>query len=587
MAVLGAPDIGRPFQNSRVDVTKVHGRWPLHEPSAGHMLALSEVEQANREGTVGQSRKSVIAIAAVVAIVAAGAALLIAGVGTATADEVRFQNVSDPGPAPFTAPTDVATTESDGSSSDSASSTDSSTETSSSESSTTESTESTTSESAGSPSAAGGSDGETEEEPKPGTFGGTGDNKVCDREKLIEELSQDPDKLSAWAEVAGVDATEEAVGSYIRELTPSTLTQDTQVTNHSYVGGEANAYQAILEKGTAVLVDEDGKPVARCRCGNPLSEPLQLEPETKCYQCAANYQPPPPCEGRCYRPVTNPPPVKPDPGKPQPPVPPVIPPGDVVQTAKDALEACRQAKGSLEACRVEYDKTRDLCAKDPLNKACDSTVCFEGALDVASDGCPTYLDRGVALEVCLKIGAQAEKNACLKRIDDLAKKCLADPKAADCTKDPKIKRVNLIGKCITTPSRPECAALQVDCAKNPSQFRCDALKGTCTQNPARPDCKAASEFLEKCVKTPTLPECKTVEPKKALPALKGEDEPAAQEGDQPPTGEEGSGEPIGEGTDTGGGDAGGGDTSGGDTGGGGETPAPEAEPETTPPPEGE
>ena len=47
------------------------------------------------------SRKAVIAVSAVVAIFAAAAALLIAGVGTATADEVRFQNVSDPGPAPF------------------------------------------------------------------------------------------------------------------------------------------------------------------------------------------------------------------------------------------------------------------------------------------------------------------------------------------------------------------------------------------------------------------------------------------------------------------------------------------------------
>ena len=83
------------------------------------------------------------------------------------------------------------------------------------------------------------------------------------------------------------------------------------MTNHSFSGGEAKGYQAILEKGTAVLVDEDGKAVARCRCGNPLTEPLQLEAETKCYECAANYTPPPPCEGQCFQPEPEAPPTKP------------------------------------------------------------------------------------------------------------------------------------------------------------------------------------------------------------------------------------------------------------------------------------
>ena len=176
------------------------------------------------------SRKAVIAVSAVVAIFAAAAALLIAGVGTATADEVRFQNVSDPGPAPFTAPADVAI----------APSGEASTSSSSSESSTSESTTDTT-ESTGSspseptdPSSAGGSEGSSEEEPKPGTFGGSGKNKVCDREKLIEELIADPDKLSAWADTVGIDADAQTVADFIRELRPSTLTQDTQVTNHSF-----------------------------------------------------------------------------------------------------------------------------------------------------------------------------------------------------------------------------------------------------------------------------------------------------------------------------------------------------------------
>jgi hypothetical protein len=523
-----------------------------------------------------QSRKSVFVIAGVVAVVAAVGALLIAGVGSATADEVRFQNVSEPGPDPFTAPTDVAKTATGGTDTASTPS-PSSTETPSTGSETestppTESTDSTGSgESSGSSeSSAGGSSSGDDSEPKEGTFGGTGSNTVCDREKLITELSQDPDRLSAWAEVAGVEATEEAVGEYIRELRPSTLTEDTQVTNHSFTGGEARPYQAILQKGTAVLVDEDGKPVARCRCGNPLTEPLELEAETKCYECPRNYTPPPPCEGRCYEPEPNPPPVTGGGGGAGGTGTTTPPPTDDIKSAKDALDACRRSKGSIEACRTEYEKARELCAASPLNPACDSTVCFEGAIDVASNGCPTYLDRGVALEVCLKIASQAEKNACLKRIDDLAKKCLADPKATDCTKDPKIKRVNLIGKCITTPSRPECAALQLDCQSNPSQFRCDALRNTCTNDPNRPDCKAAAKLKEACDKDPNKPECKSV-PKKAAPTLAPEEE--EEEAPEEPGTEETPDPGTGETTDpgTGGGEAP--STGGGE--GTGETPAPE------------
>jgi hypothetical protein len=61
------------------------------------------------------------------------------------------------------------------------------------------------------------------------------------------------------------------------------------------VNGHAVAFQAILQAGTAVLVDKDGKPVTRCRCGNPLLEPVFYK-EATCYGCPPNYRPPPPCE---------------------------------------------------------------------------------------------------------------------------------------------------------------------------------------------------------------------------------------------------------------------------------------------------
>jgi hypothetical protein len=221
------------------------------------------------------------------------------------------------------------------------------------------------------------------EQGKPGAFGGSGSNTVCDREKLIAELLADPDKLSAWAETVGIDNDPQTVADFIRKLHPVTLTRDTQVTNHSYSGGSAHAYQAILPKGTAVLADADGKPVARCRCGNPLSEPAELEKQTRCLNCPPNYQPPPPCKGKCYRPEPGAPKVKP------------IGTKDPIQKPKVELEKCRKANGSLKECRPEYEKVRVLCAANPLNPACDSSICFQGSIFIGgSFACSSYIDRG-------------------------------------------------------------------------------------------------------------------------------------------------------------------------------------------------
>ena len=127
-----------------------------------------------------------------------------------------------------------------------------------------------------------------------GPFGGTGSDLVCDRDLLITSLKARPDRLVEWARVGGVDPTIKAVGTYISKLHPVTLTRDTRVTNHSFVNGRAVAYQAILAAGTAVLVDNFGNPVVRCRCGNPLLKPVFI-PSAVCFDCPPRYQPPPPC----------------------------------------------------------------------------------------------------------------------------------------------------------------------------------------------------------------------------------------------------------------------------------------------------
>ncbi len=128
-----------------------------------------------------------------------------------------------------------------------------------------------------------------------GPFGGTGSDLVCDRELLIRSLRARPERLREWARVLDVRPTVTAVSRYIRRLRAVTLTRDTRVTNHSFVNGRAVGFQAILQAGTAVLVDKDGKPVARCRCGNPLLEPIFIE-TAKCFGCPPNYHPPPECE---------------------------------------------------------------------------------------------------------------------------------------------------------------------------------------------------------------------------------------------------------------------------------------------------
>jgi len=202
-------------------------------------------------------------------VVAALLVLLLAGVGVfvlaggedeASAQTVRFQQPTDPGPDPFTRRADVR--------------------------------------------------GEDRVRVGSGPFGGTGSDLVCDRDMLIRSLRARPDRLREWARVLGIEPTAGAVTRYIRRLRPVTLTRDTRVTNHSFVGGRAVAFQAILQAGTAVLVDDSGKPVVRCRCGNPLLEPLPIE-EAKCLACPADYRPPPPCSdyADCYRRYPHPPPV--------------------------------------------------------------------------------------------------------------------------------------------------------------------------------------------------------------------------------------------------------------------------------------
>lgn len=103
----------------------------------------------------------------------------------------------------------------------------------------------------------------------PGLYGGTMKTSQCDAKKLVSFLEAHPEKAAAWAEVQGIAPSE--IRSFVAGLTPLILRSDTLVTNHGYVDGRATTVAAVLEAGTAVLVNDRGLPVVKCYCGNPLT----------------------------------------------------------------------------------------------------------------------------------------------------------------------------------------------------------------------------------------------------------------------------------------------------------------------------
>ena len=105
----------------------------------------------------------------------------------------------------------------------------------------------------------------------PGLYGGTQDKASCDVEQMVEFLSSHAAEGKAWASAAGVNVDD--LPEYLRSLTAVVLRADTRVINHGFKGGKATPREAVLQAGTAVLVDERGVPRAKCACGNPLLPP--------------------------------------------------------------------------------------------------------------------------------------------------------------------------------------------------------------------------------------------------------------------------------------------------------------------------
>ncbi|WP_338674197.1 DUF6777 domain-containing protein [Streptomyces sp. SCSIO 30461] len=106
----------------------------------------------------------------------------------------------------------------------------------------------------------------------PGLYGGTRSIASCDVEQQIRFLTVDANKGRAFASGAGV--SQEDLPEFLRGLTPVVLRADVRVTGHSYRAGSAQRFQAVLQSGTAVLVDEHGSPRVRCASGSPLASPV-------------------------------------------------------------------------------------------------------------------------------------------------------------------------------------------------------------------------------------------------------------------------------------------------------------------------
>ncbi|MDQ4034180.1 MAG: hypothetical protein M3332_18850 [Actinomycetota bacterium] len=115
---------------------------------------------------------------------------------------------------------------------------------------------------------------------------GTDNVGTCDPGKLAAYLDANPEKASAWAQALNSDPTltwsgggeigTQQIPAYILELTPRVLTEDLRVTNYQFRDGKATAVQAVLQNGTAVLIDAKGVSRVRCACGNPLTPMIRL-----------------------------------------------------------------------------------------------------------------------------------------------------------------------------------------------------------------------------------------------------------------------------------------------------------------------
>ena len=101
-----------------------------------------------------------------------------------------------------------------------------------------------------------------------GLYGGSTNQAVCDRDKMVNFLERNPKQAAAWRTAAHVTD----IRGFASTLSPVVLLRDTRVTNHGFQDGGPTTFQSVLQTGTAVLVDNRGVPRVRCDSGSRLDE---------------------------------------------------------------------------------------------------------------------------------------------------------------------------------------------------------------------------------------------------------------------------------------------------------------------------
>ncbi|WP_324617150.1 PASTA domain-containing protein [Streptomyces sp. NRRL S-37] len=104
----------------------------------------------------------------------------------------------------------------------------------------------------------------------PGLYGGTGKASICDVARLKRYLAEPRNDRKARAWAGALDLRKDEIPGYLDGLTPVLLRHDTLVRNHDYKKGKAVPFNALLQAGIAILVDDQGMPAVKCSCGNPL-----------------------------------------------------------------------------------------------------------------------------------------------------------------------------------------------------------------------------------------------------------------------------------------------------------------------------
>lgn len=108
-----------------------------------------------------------------------------------------------------------------------------------------------------------------------GLYGGLSQQHSCDAAAVTNALGAQPDSARAWAQA--VNIAPEQIPYYLNSLTPVVLTTDTWVSTHRYIGGVPKRDQAILQAGSAVMIDAAGVPRVHCASGDPLAPSANLD----------------------------------------------------------------------------------------------------------------------------------------------------------------------------------------------------------------------------------------------------------------------------------------------------------------------